>query len=49
MFEVSTYHYPWAAALIISVTLLLVQVGLALGIAKSVKKDPLIERIRFTE
>ena len=49
MFEVSTYHYPWAAALIISVTLLLVQVGLALGIAKSVKKDPLIERIRFND
>ena len=49
MFEVSTYHYPWAAAVIISVTLLLIQIGLALGIAKSVKKDPLIERIRFNE
>lgn len=49
MFEISNYHYPWAAAVTVSVVLLLIQAGLTLGIAKSVKKDPLIERIRFNE
>lgn len=49
MFEITTYHYPWAAAVTASVVLLLVQAVLALTIAKSVKKAPLIERIRFSE
>ena len=49
MFEITTYHYPWAAAVVVSVVLLLVQMVLALAITKSVKKAPLIERIRFSE
>lgn len=49
IFDISTYHYPVAAAVIISVTLLAVQMLLAVMIAKSVKKDSLIERIRFSE
>lgn len=49
MFQITTYHYPWAAAVIVSVVLLLVQAALALMIAQSVKKEPLIERIRFSE
>lgn len=49
MFQITTYHYPWAAAVTVSVVLLLVQAVLALAISKFVKKDPLIERIRFSE
>ena len=49
MFEISTYHYPWVAAVAVSAVLLLLQMVLAFGIARSVKKDPLIERIRFNE
>ena len=49
MFEITTYHYPWAAAVTMTVVLLLVQVALALAISKSVKKAPLIDRIRFSE
>ncbi|MDE7046226.1 MAG: FtsX-like permease family protein, partial [Acetatifactor sp.] len=49
MFQITTYHYPWAAAIIVSVVLLLVQAVMALAIAGSVKKVPLIERIRFSE
>lgn len=46
-FEITTYHYPLAAAVIVTAALLLVQILLALGITRSVRKDPLIERIRF--
>ncbi|MGN1142134.1 MAG: ABC transporter permease [Oliverpabstia sp.] len=49
MFEITTYHYPIGAAVIISVVLLLIQIALAVGITKSVRKDTLIERIRFSE
>ena len=49
MFEISRYHYPWQAAVAVSAALLLIQAGLVFGIAKSVKKDSLIERIRFNE
>ena len=49
MFEITTYHYPVGAAVIISVVLLLIQIALAVGITKSVRKDTLIERIRFSE
>lgn len=47
MFEITTYHYPLAAAVIVTAVLLLIQILLALGITRSVRKDPLIERIRF--
>ncbi|MCM1542322.1 MAG: ABC transporter permease [Blautia sp.] len=49
MFQITTYHYPWAAAVTVSVVLLLVQTALALMIAQSVKREPVIERIRFSE
>lgn len=49
MFGITTYHYPTTVAVIISVTLLVIQILLALMTAKSVKKDSLIDRIRFSE
>lgn len=49
MFGITNYHYPVTASVTIAVVLLLIQVLLAGGIAKSVKKDSLIERIRFSE
>ena len=48
MFDISTYHYPVTAAIII-LTLFVIQMLLAIFIAKSVRKDSLIERIRFSE
>ena len=44
-----TYHYPAAAAVIVAASLLLIQLLLAVGIGKSVRKDSLIERVRFSE
>lgn len=49
MFSITTYHYPITAAVTISAVLFMIQLLLALAIAKSVKKDSLIERIRFSE
>lgn len=49
MFEIRSYHYPFAATGIMLLALLSIQVILAFVISKSVKKDPLIERIRFSE
>lgn len=49
MFAISTYHYPVTAAIIIILTLFVIQMLLAIFIAKSVRKDSLIERIRFSE
>lgn len=49
MFDISTYHYPVTAAIIIILTLFVIQMLLAIFIAKSVRKDSLIERIRFSE
>ena len=49
MFDISTYHYPVTAAIIIILTLFVIQMLLAIFIAKSVRKDLLIERIRFSE
>lgn len=49
MFDISTYHYPVTAAIIIILTLFVIQMLLAILIAKSVRKDSLIERIRFSE
>lgn len=49
LFDISTYHYPVTAAIIIILTLFVIQMLLAILIAKSVRKDSLIERIRFSE
>lgn len=49
LFEITTYHYPLTAAIVISVVLLLIQVLLAVGLSRSVRKNSLIERIRFSE
>lgn len=49
MFDISTYHYPVTAAIIIILTLFVIQMLLAIFIAKSVRKDSLIGRIRFSE
>ena len=49
MFDISTYHYPVTAAIIIILTLFVIQMLLPIFIAKSVRKDSLIERIRFSE
>lgn len=49
MFDISTYHYPVTAAIIIILTLFVIQMLLAIFIEKSVRKDSLIERIRFSE
>lgn len=49
MFDISTYHYPVTATIIIILTLFVIQMLLAIFIAKSVRKDSLIERIRFSE
>lgn len=49
MFDISTYHYPVTVAIIIILTLFAIQMLLAIFIAKSVRKDSLIERIRFSE
>lgn len=49
MFDISNYHYPVTAAIVISLVLLLIQVVLAAGISKSVKRESLIERIRYSE
>lgn len=49
IFEIRNYHYPFGATAVVSVILLLIQVILACLISKSVKRDSLIERIRFSE
>lgn len=48
-FEIRTYHYPVRAAVAVAAALLLVQFLLAAGIALSVRKDSIIERIRFSD
>lgn len=47
MFNIRNYHYPLAATLIMIAVLVLVQVIMIFVIGKSVKKDSLIDRIRF--
>ncbi len=49
LFEIRTYHYPVRAAVAVAAALLLVQFLLAAGIALSVRKDSIIERIRFSD
>lgn len=49
LFGITDYHYPAAAALAVSAALLLIQIILAACISKSVRRESLIERIRFYE
>lgn len=47
MLNIRNYHYPLTATLIMIAVFLLVQVVMTFLIGKSVKKDSLIDRIRF--
>lgn len=49
MFNISDYHYPIMAAVIVSVVMIFIQLILAVILGKSVKKKTLIEKIRFSE
>lgn len=49
MFSISNYHYPIGAAVTISIALLVIQIILAFVLGRSVRKQSLIERIRFSE
>jgi len=49
LMEIRNYHYPVTAAVAVSAVLLLLQIVLAVGIGRSVRKNTLIERIRFSE
>jgi len=49
MFNISNYHYPILAAVTISVVLMLIQMGLAIILGRSVREETIIERIRFNE
>lgn len=47
MFNIRYYHYPLVATLIMIAVLVFVQVVMVFAIGKSVRKDSLIDRIRF--
>ncbi len=47
MFNIRNYHYPLTATLIMIAVLVVVQIIMIFTIGKSVKKDSLIDRIRF--
>lgn len=49
MFNISDYHYPTTAAVIVSAVMIVIQLVLAIILVKSVKKKTLIEKIRFSE
>lgn len=49
IFSISNYHYPAAAAVIVAAVMAAVQVLLAAILSRSIKKDSLIDRIRFSE
>lgn len=46
-FSIRNYHYPLEAALIMTSVLVLLQVIIIFAVNKSIKKDSLIDRIRF--
>jgi len=46
MFGIREYHYPFAATVVLSAALLLVQVVLAAALGRSVKKQSVIDKIR---
>ena len=47
MFNIRNYHYPLTATLIMIAVLVVVQIIMIFIIGKSVRKDSLIDRIRF--
>ncbi len=47
--NISNYHYPTQAAIIVVIVLVVVQLILTLALGKSMKKTSLIDRIRFSE
>lgn len=49
MFNITAFHYPLPAAVGLAVILLLLQLTLVAVIGKSMKRQSLIERIRFSE
>ncbi|RBP66053.1 ABC-type lipoprotein release transport system permease subunit [Alkalibaculum bacchi] len=49
MFNISDYHYPIMAAVIVSVVMIFIQLILAAILGKSVRKKSLIDKIRFSE
>lgn len=49
LFRIRDYQYPVTVAMIVIVTMVVVQAFLVLMLGKSVKKESLIERIRFHE
>ncbi len=49
MFSISRYHYPFTSAAILILLLLAIQILLAWLLGRSVKKESLIERVRFSE
>lgn len=48
-FSIRTYTYPIKMAIIVSVVLILLQIFLSVILSRSVKKESLIDRIRFSE
>jgi len=49
MFNISNYHYPITAAVIVSAVMIVIQLLLAIILGKSVRKKTLNEKIRFSE
>ena len=49
LLSIHEYHYPWTAAIIVTVVMIVLQCVLAFVLSRSVQKDSLIERIRFSE
>lgn len=49
MFNIRTYHYPFTVAVLVVIVLALVQMILVYALGKSLKKQSLIDRIRFSE
>ncbi|HEY8421112.1 MAG TPA: FtsX-like permease family protein [Thermoclostridium sp.] len=47
IFSIRNYHYPAEAAIVVVLVLVIVQSLLTLALGKSMKKESLIERIRF--
>ena len=48
IFNISSYHYPIPASVILTVVLVSVQMILTVALGKIMKKESLIDRIRFT-
>ena len=49
MFNITNYHYPLVGALVVTLVLFGVQFLLAFALSKSMKKESIIDRIRFSE